>query len=170
MPQENTKSAESALIGIRQNDAGLELNLTTRPAPDVPATVRSLLRLRLASWHVTGDLADDILLCAVELVSNACDAAPDTEVAFRARLDPATGAVWIGAWDTCPEVPAARRPELTIEDIDALPDDHVFGGWGLPLVAALAADCGVTRTPVGKWVHAVFPPDPRRAVRAGPGR
>ncbi|GAA2732496.1 ATP-binding protein [Actinocorallia aurantiaca] len=156
-----TKNEKAALAGIRGIAAGIELNLLTRPAPDVPATVRSLLRLRLASWRVPADLAEDVLLAAVELVSNACDAAPDTEIAFRARLDPATGALWVGAWDTCPDVPTARRPELTLEGIDALPDDHTFGGWGLPLVAALAADCGVTRTADGKWVHAVFSRSPR---------
>ncbi|WP_157963673.1 ATP-binding protein [Actinocorallia populi] len=132
-----------------------------RPAPDVPAAVRSLLRPRLASWRVAADLAEDILLSAVELVSNACDAAPAAEVVFRARLDPGTRTVWIGAWDTCRGLPAARRPELALEDIDALPDDHTFGGWGLPLVAALAADCGVTRTPGGKWVYALFLASPR---------
>ncbi|MEO3783397.1 ATP-binding protein [Actinocorallia sp. B10E7] len=161
MSQEMAKNEKAALAGIRRSAAGIELNLTTRPAPDVPATVRSLLRLRFASWRVPADLAEDVLLAAVELVSNACDAAPDTEIAFRARLDPATGAVWVGAWDTCRGMPTARRPELTIEDIDALPEDHAFGGWGLPLVAALAADCGVTRTADGKWVHAVFLPRPR---------
>lgn len=161
MSQEITKSEKDESAGIRRDAAGIELNLVTRPAPDVPATVRSLLRLRLASWRVPADLAEDVLLAAVELVSNACDAAPGTEIAFRARLDPATGAVWIGAWDACPGVPTARLPELALEDIDALPDDHAFGGWGLPLVAALAADCGVTRTADGKWVHAVFTQSPR---------
>jgi len=154
MSQEMTRKEKAVPVGVRRS--ATELNLTTRPAPDVPATVRSMLRLRLASWRLPAELAEDILLAAVELVSNACDAAPGTGIAFRARLDPDAGTVWIGAWDSCRGVPTARRPELTLEDIDALPDDHVFGGWGLPLVAALAADCGVTRTPGGKWVYAIF--------------
>ncbi|GAA0954195.1 hypothetical protein [Actinocorallia libanotica] len=89
-------------------------------------------RLRLASWRVPADLADDILLSAVELVGNACDATPAARIAFRARRDPATGAIWVGARDTCRALPTARLPELTLEDLDALPDDHAFGGWGLP--------------------------------------
>ena len=110
-----------------------------------------------AYGKVTWDVAVGTPITAADVG----DAAPDTEIAFRARLDPGSGTVWIGAWDACPGLPTARLPELTLESLDELPDDHAFGGWGLPLVAALAADCGVARTPEGKWVYAVFPQDPR---------
>ena len=131
----------------------LELNLKTLPAPDVAATVRSLLGLRLPLWNVADSTADDIMLVATELVANACEATPSAEIAFRARLD--TDNVWIGVWDSSPAMPRPQVRELALADIDAAADDQ-FGGWGLALVTAVAAERGIQRTPGGKWVFAAF--------------
>jgi len=132
------------------------MNLTTISAPDVPATVRSMLRLRLPLWRVTGSAADNIELAAVELVSNACSATPAAEISFRARFDPLTNRVWIGAWDSSPGMPVPRVSELSLEIIDALPEDHEFGGWGLSIVLDLSLESGTSITPTGKWVYAIF--------------
>ncbi len=138
----------------------LELNLTTLAAPDVPVTVRSMLRLRLPLWCVTGAAADDIGLAAVELASNACDATPSAEISFKARFDPVAATVWVGVWDSSPYRPTPRNPELSPETIDALPDGHEFGGWGLPIVLALSLESGASSTPAGKWVYAIFKGNP----------
>ena len=56
--------------------------------------------------------------------------------------------------------PTVIRPlvEMTLDDVvpDARAlDDGGTGGLGLPIVQALSAECGVTKTePFGKWVWA----------------
>ena len=160
MAHESTETTRTASAGKTPSRMftipELELNLTTLAAPDVPATVRSMLRLRLPSWCVTGAAADDIELAAVELASNACAATPATEISFKARFDPVAATVWVGVWDSSPYRPTPRNPELSLEAIDALPEDHEFGGWGLSIVLALSLESGVSSTPAGKWVYAVF--------------
>ncbi|MDX6740664.1 ATP-binding protein [Actinocorallia sp. A-T 12471] len=101
-------------------------------------------------------MADDAMLCAVELVANACAATPDRHITFRAFFNPAEGTLWVGVWDADPHMPVAQPSEFSLADIDALPQDHEFGGWGLPLVMSLAMDHGVEKTKTGKWVYAVF--------------
>ncbi|WP_433325545.1 hypothetical protein [Spirillospora sp. CA-294931] len=63
----------------------------------------------------------------------------------------------LAVWDSSDAMPQARPVvELEPEDLDLSPanfDNN--GGWGLPLVEALACQSGVTRTqPHGKWVWA----------------
>ncbi|MCD0447664.1 hypothetical protein LO762_00405 [Actinocorallia sp. API 0066] len=65
-----------------------------------------------------------------------------------------------------PKKPEASAPDLTLAELDALPDVEdplgfpEFGGWGLPLVQALADVTGAHwLDPVpesGKWVWARF--------------
>ncbi|MEU8344027.1 hypothetical protein AB0C74_20210 [Spirillospora sp. NPDC048832] len=61
----------------------------------------------------------------------------------------------IAVWDADHALPEAKPPtELTLEDLDLSAeafDDN--GGWGLHIVQALSARCGVTADPAGgKWV------------------
>ncbi|GAB2808270.1 hypothetical protein GCM10022221_01960 [Actinocorallia aurea] len=140
-------------VGLREGD---ELRIETLAAPDVPATVRAMLRIRLQGWRVAGEAADAIELAASELMTNACSATPSRVVAFRAVFRVRSGDLWIGAWDGSAEQPVPRRIELTLDAIDGLPEEHEFGGWGLSLVLATALETGAVRTRPGKWVYAVF--------------
>ncbi|ROO87210.1 hypothetical protein EDD29_4804 [Actinocorallia herbida] len=57
-------------------------------------------------------------------------------------------------------MPDARPASLTLAALDALPDDHDFGGWGLPLVMSLSVTHGLESTATGKWVYAVLQEPP----------
>lgn len=146
---------------------GRTLELTTLPAPDVPATVRAMLEQRLHRWHLTavrsGEFLHDIQLCADELVTNACQATPSQKITFRATLAQHERAVTLSTWDASTALPTVRPvAQLAAEDI--IPDfnalnpgfkDNQIGGWGLPMVVALSAAQGVVPTePQGKWVWA----------------
>jgi anti-sigma regulatory factor (Ser/Thr protein kinase) len=137
--------------------ADLELNLTCLPAPDVPFTTRAMLGLRLASWHVRDELAREICLAAVELLTNACTETPEHEITFTARLNPQAGTIRVGVWDSSNGLPEPKTDEWTLESIDSMPDDYEFGGWGLALVMASSIERGIDKTaPTGKWVWALF--------------
>ncbi|WP_433329843.1 ATP-binding protein [Spirillospora sp. CA-294931] len=142
-----------------------ELVLTTIAAPTVPATARAMLRMRLETWRIAAtpggrDRVFEMELCASELVTNACQAAPDSRITFKVIREPR--AVWIGVWDSSYEDPVpscvvALDVEDITPDIHALAADHVaddIGGWGLPLVIGLTTEREIIRTyaPSGKWV------------------
>ncbi|WP_433466126.1 ATP-binding protein [Spirillospora sp. CA-128828] len=120
--------------------------------------VRTLVEFRLAEWGL-GKVADDVLLIAGELVANAAEATPDQQI--RVRFAREVGAVLLAVWDSSEKMPVVKPVvELALEDVvpdaralDAWYDDGT-GGWGLPLVRALASKCGVTQTKPGKWVWA----------------
>ncbi|GAA3216722.1 hypothetical protein [Actinocorallia longicatena] len=61
-------------------------------------------------------------------------------------------------WDPSPALPRARAVrELTLGELDATTAEawNEGGGWGLPIVRALSADCGYRPSPpAGKWVWA----------------
>ncbi|MDL4819731.1 ATP-binding protein [Actinomadura opuntiae] len=103
--------------------------------------------------------AGDVHLIAGELVANAIQSTPDREI--RVRFTREARAVRLAVWDASEAMPVARPVvELTLDDIapdpcalDAGYDDGT-GGWGLPIVQALATRCGVERTRPGKWVWA----------------
>ncbi|MFC4053528.1 ATP-binding protein [Actinomadura syzygii] len=99
-----------------------------------------LVELRLDAWGLAV-LRDDVKLIASELVTNAVLHTPEREI--RARLTREACGVWLGVWDSSDVMPVRR------DDGDGL------GGRGLPLVAALASECGAFRAlPYGKWVWA----------------
>ena len=153
--------------GIRVSDRMLEL--TTLPAPDVPATVRAMLDQRLHLWGLAalrhGDLAHDLRLCADELTANAMEAAPREMITFRASYAPNHRMITLSTWDASNDQPTVKQivelePEDIIPDAHALDpgrNNHQIGGWGLPLVVALSSAQGVEHTPPrGKWVWASF--------------
>ncbi|GAA2142699.1 ATP-binding protein [Actinomadura napierensis] len=144
-------------MGIKAANSG-ELDVVCLAASTVPGMVRALIEFRLTEWGLAG-LAGDVHLIAGELVANAIQSTPDREI--RVRFTREARAVRLGVWDSSAAMPVAKPVvELTLDDIvpdacalDAGHDDGT-GGWGLPIVQALATRCGVERTRPGKWVWA----------------
>ncbi|MEO5877414.1 MAG: ATP-binding protein [Streptosporangiaceae bacterium] len=130
-----------------------DLNLILLASPMTAGLTRSLVTQRLLKWGLC-HISDDVLLIVSELVVNACEAAPNSEIKLHLSRGPA--GLLTQVWDPSPFAPAAKPlTHLTFEAIDAAPtgtwDDG--GGWGLPIVAALSTDCGYRPTPpLGKWV------------------
>lgn len=106
---------------------------------------RAELRKTLASWSLTV-IEDAASIVLSELLTNAVRhgcVSPGREIETR-HLRPAGGLLRIEVHDTADE-----RPVLTVPAADA------SGGWGLPLVEALADRWGVSdRVGPGKVVWA----------------
>ncbi|GAA0957348.1 ATP-binding protein [Actinocorallia libanotica] len=106
----------------------------------------TLVEPRLARWGLGEDARYDAHLILAELVANAVAVTPvGGGITVYCRRD-AGGAV-LGVADPCAGLPRHPSPvvEMEPEELDAGEegfDDN--GGWGLTLVAALSADCGVT--------------------------
>ena len=136
-----------------------ELDLSCLAAVTAPGQVRTLVEFRLTEWGLLR-MAHDTYLIAGELAANAVRAAPEGEIRVRFTREPVS--VLLGVWDSSDEMPVVRPVvELSLEDIAPDPcaldpgHDAGTGGWGLPIVEALAWKCGVKRTaPHGKWVWA----------------
>ncbi|GAA2150991.1 hypothetical protein GCM10009727_55700 [Actinomadura napierensis] len=127
------------------------------PAATVPGQVRTLLGFRLTEWGLPSG-APDVFLIADELVTNAMRSTPSAEI--RVHFTRERGGVLLRVWDASDAMPVVKPVvELTLDDVrpdaQALDPGHDdgTGGWGLPIVRALSARCGVDRTePSGKWV------------------
>ncbi|MFA1546662.1 ATP-binding protein [Actinomadura chokoriensis] len=118
-----------------------DLELTFLAARTAPGQVRMQVELRLASWGLSA-LRDDVTLIASELVTNAVEYAP-SEREIRVRFTRERRGVLLEVWDSSDAMPMRRS------------DEEGIGGRGLPIVEALAAECGVHPTePHGKWVWA----------------
>ncbi|RAY10640.1 hypothetical protein DPM19_34330 [Actinomadura craniellae] len=111
----------------------------------------SLVEQRLICWGLSEPARYDARLVLSELVANAVAVTPVTECIIvychRDRIG-----VAIGVADPCSDVPCAPGPvvELKLEDLDLSEENFdVNGGWGLTLVTALSAECGVTPLPSG---------------------
>ncbi|MEV3923100.1 ATP-binding protein [Actinomadura coerulea] len=136
-----------------------ELDIRCLAARSTAGLVRTLAGFRLREWGLTG-IAGDVYQVAGELVANAVEAALYREI--RVRFVREVRTVMLAVWDSSDAMPVLRPiVELSLEDIvpdaRALEPGHDAGtrGRGLPIVQALAAECGVTRTePHGKWVWA----------------
>lgn len=136
-----------------------ELDMTFLAARTAPGQIRMQVELRLGSWGLAG-LIDDVTLIASELVTNAVRYAAEQEV--RVRFTREARGVLLAVWDAADGRPVRRRPLAATAD-DTVPDaaaldighDDGTGGRGLPIVEALASECGVALTqPHGKWVWA----------------
>jgi signal transduction histidine kinase/DNA-binding response OmpR family regulator len=103
---------------------------------------RSFARRTLAAWSVAQDLADDVILCTSELVTNAIRYGRPP---LSLRLRRAGSQVVLEVHDAATFLPRRLRPTLD--------DEH---GRGLQLVSALAARYGARPTMDGKSVWAVF--------------
>lgn len=123
-----------------------------------PGLARTLTRSRLDKWGCA-HISDDAFLIASELIANAVTATPGKEIRYRCSRD--MDGVLIAVWDGSPERPQARPMiEMTLDTLDVSEehwDDN--GGRGLPIVVAIAAECGHTPDPHGgKWVWARLKP------------
>lgn len=119
------------------------LELSFLAARTAAGQVRTLVGLRLAAWGLS-KFTDDMTLIASELVTNAIQHAPE-EGEIRVRLSRETCGVLLEVWDSSDAMPVRRQEE------------EGLGGRGLPIVEALAAECGAYRTePHGKWVWARY--------------
>ncbi|TDB98001.1 ATP-binding protein [Actinomadura sp. 7K534] len=123
-----------------------------------PGLARTMTRTRLDTWGCM-HISDDAFLIASELVTNAVAATPGKEIRYQCSRDPA--GVLIAVWDASPTPPRVHpliEPALETLDVSEENwDDN--GGRGLPIVAALATECGHTPDPSGgKWVWARLKP------------
>lgn len=110
-------------------------------AGTAPGQVRTLVGLRLASWGLSR-LRDDVTVIASELVTNAVVHGPEGGP-IRVRFTREARGVLLEVWDSADSMPMRKGD---VEGLD---------GRGLPIVEALASECGVWPTePQGKWVWA----------------
>lgn len=137
----------------------MPLDLTCYATPAVTGQVRLLIDRHLPTWGLTAepyaDLRANLHLIAAELLANAIRETPGQNIRTRCVPYFDAGVIHFAVWDSSARKPEANMPELTLETLDLREenfDDN--GGWGLPLVAALAESCGVTPTEDGKWVWA----------------
>jgi hypothetical protein len=139
--------------------APVPLDLTCNATPTVTGQVRLLIDCRLADWGLTAeryaDLRANLHLIAAELLTNAVRETPDLHIRTHCVPDFDAGVIHFAVWDSSARKPTANMPELTLETLDLREENFDNnGGWGLPLVAALAENCGITPTENGKWVWA----------------
>ncbi|CNE70455.1 Uncharacterised protein [Mycobacterium tuberculosis] len=123
-----------------------------------PGLARTLTKNRLHKWGCA-HISDDVFLIASELITNAVAATPGQEIRYQCSRDAA--GVLIAVWDASPTPPRVHPLiELTLDTLDVSEEYwDVNGGRGLPLVTALAAECGHTPDPSGgKWVWARLKP------------
>ena len=99
------------------------------------SALRRRIRQILTDWNLAADTAEDVLLVASELLTNAIVHAlpPATLSLSRSGVD-GCGAVRVEVTDMGP-VAATGRPTSALD-----PDEH---GRGLAIVTALATRCGV---------------------------
>jgi anti-sigma regulatory factor (Ser/Thr protein kinase) len=133
-----------------------EVDISCLADRTVPGMVRTVVGLRLSEWGLER-VAESVLLIVAELVTNAVRVAGEREIRIRCVRE-ARG-VLVAVWDSAEERPVTRpamRPGDFGPDARALDDgyDDGTGGWGLPLVRALASGCGVAEGETGKWVWA----------------
>ena len=133
-----------------------EVDISCLADRTVPGMVRTVVGLRLSEWGLER-VAESVLLIVAELVTNAVRVAGEREIRIRCVRE-ARG-VLVAVWDSAEERPVRRpamRPGDFGPDARALDDgyDDGTGGWGLPLVQALASGCGVAEGETGKWVWA----------------
>ncbi|SEG74337.1 Anti-sigma regulatory factor (Ser/Thr protein kinase) [Thermomonospora echinospora] len=134
------------------------LSMSMLASPAAPGLARTLTEARILKW---GDshILDDAFLIVSELITNAITETPGKQIHFRLTRDRIY--LVVAVWDSSPRTPHIKQPTPTTPDtLDLSPahwDDN--GGWGLPLVTALAIDCGCKQDPRGgKWVWARLKP------------
>lgn len=123
-----------------------------------PGLARTLTKTQLHNWGYV-HISDDAVLVVSELVTNAVAAASGEEIRLQVSRDVA--GVVIAVWDASTARPRARPVVDTARDALDVTEEHWDdnGGRGLPIVAALAVECGHTPDPSGgKWVWARLKP------------
>ncbi|MEU2281500.1 ATP-binding protein [Streptomyces sp. NPDC013178] len=123
------------------------------PLPHIPGAVpavRRRVRAALADWDLTADVAEDVLLIASELLTNAIvHALPPATLTLSRSEGDRCRAVRVEVTDRGPATPAG----LSAHAVD--PDEH---GRGLGIVTALSARCGIRVTADGtsRWAEVRF--------------
>lgn len=124
--------------------------------PETVGWIRDTVTRAAHDWGAPVDTCARIRLVVSELATNAL-AISDSDGTVRVRLRAWPLVIQVGVWDASPDEPKIRAGDLSLDEIDALPDDHDFGGWGLVLVQELASGRHVERTESGgKFVLADF--------------
>jgi hypothetical protein len=128
--------------------------------PAVAGQVRLMIDRRIPEWGLAAPrysgVRENLAIVVTELVNNATAETPNLEIRIQCFRDFDAGVIRVGVWDSSDRKPEATMPGLTPDTLDLREenfDDN--GGWGLPIVQALSADCGVEPTHGGgKWVWA----------------
>jgi hypothetical protein len=128
------------VIGCRAGSAVVRRRLHLSPVPYAERTARSFITSACASWGLSHDLTDRVVLAVSELASNAIEHA-GTQFTVYARYG--QHRFYVAVQDRSPELPVLRAPSTVSAR-----------GRGVALVAALADYWGVAAGPCGKLVWA----------------
>ncbi|MGC0420766.1 ATP-binding protein [Embleya sp. AB8] len=112
-------------------------------------SVRDLTREAAGQAGAGADAADTVRLLTGELFANCVRHAPDTDVRVALFRDIATNSLAVSVDDT-------GRSAVVVPDHADLPPGDAECGYGLPLLRALAADCGAIPFGIGKRVWFVL--------------
>ena len=115
---------------------------THEPVPTVGPRIRRYLRVLLGSWGLVGEIVEDALVVAEELVANVVDHA-HTRFALVVRL-------------TRRVLRISVHDESAVEPVLRPFDPHASRGRGLQLVASLSERWGCDHDDRGKTVWAEF--------------
>ena len=121
-------------------------------APGAVSGLRRRIRAVLADWHLATDIAEDILLVASELLTNAIvHALPPATLTLSRSQAQTCRTVRVEVTDTGPATPTGL-PTSTLD-----PDEH---GRGLAIVTTLASRCGIHVHSGGtsRWAELRFGP------------
>ncbi|QIP82930.1 ATP-binding protein [Streptomyces sp. Tu 2975] len=118
-------------------------------APEAAAVMRRRVRAVLTDWHLSADVAEDVVLLASELLTNAiAHALPPATLRVSQVMVDALKAVRVEVTDAGPAA-SADRPASGLD-----PDEH---GRGIGIVMALSARHGVRERADGTtWWADVF--------------
>jgi anti-sigma regulatory factor (Ser/Thr protein kinase) len=142
--------------GVVRPKRVLQTYRTFLASPAAVGLARDLVERLAAQWGVEV-LGHDLSTVVGELAGNAVEVSRNDAVIHVHMRRERTG-IMVAVWDASDEEPRSRAVEWTLDLIDALPDDHEFGGWGLPIVERLCASTGIAPTPPnGKWVWGLLP-------------
>jgi len=108
-------------------------------------SVRDLTREAAGLAGAGEDAADTVRLLTGELFANCVRHAPDTRVRVALFHDTSAKTLAVSVDDT-------GRSLVVVPDRIELPADDAECGYGLPLLRALAADCGAIPLGIGKRV------------------
>jgi anti-sigma regulatory factor (Ser/Thr protein kinase) len=137
----SVSSPPVAHTGAHEDLARSELSREFQPDDDAPAAARQLLDEALERWGDDETRLDDARLLLTELVTNAVVHARSPLVV---SIRPQGSRVRLAVHDKSPAKPIVRGQT----------PGAPWGGWGLPIVAALSSDWGVETTSGGKTVWA----------------
>jgi anti-sigma regulatory factor (Ser/Thr protein kinase) len=137
-------------------DEPRELECAFPAQPETVGWIRDTVTRAAHEWGAPLDTCTRIRLVVSELATNAVEASA-AGATIRARVLGGPLLIRVGVWDECPDEPKIKDGDLSLDEIDALPEDHDFGGWGIVLVQELASGHHVEQTePGGKYVWADF--------------